>query len=66
MVHSVTAGLVTQAGRGALGDGRAGQLGAVGQNSGPAALPAARGRHSGMLGALCMFSATMHAPHLLL
>lgn len=58
---------VIQARSEALGDHRAGQLGAVVENLVPMALSAARGQDAAMPGALmCVFSATTHPPNLLL
>lgn len=57
---------VIQAGNEALGDCRAGQLGA-GQSTVPVALSAARGQDAAVLGVLmCVFSATTCPPNLLL
>lgn len=58
---------VIEAGSEAVGDRRAGQLGAMVENSEPLALPAARTQDTAVLGVLTgVLSATVHPPNLLL
>lgn len=58
---------VIEAGSEAVGDRRAGRLGAMVENSEPLALPAAGRQDTAVLGVLtCVFSATVHPPNLLL